>query len=229
MRFVVFDLDQTLIRGEDVDWRLWLASCEEMLGVEIPMDQDWTRHPIHTDHGLLESLSRQARGCGVTPAERIVYERILYARLEAALQERPDLFVPVAGAAQMLAVLAEPAGIATGNLHRATLLKLASSGLDRFGLPCVCSDDGPDRPALVRGCLEQLGWRPGERAISVGDGVWDIAAARALGIAFVGIAQSDAHEERLRARGAGTVLRDFSDISAFRDALDAADVPDPAR
>jgi phosphoglycolate phosphatase-like HAD superfamily hydrolase len=91
------------------------------------------------------------------------------------------------------------------------------------------SDDGPDRPALVRRCLERLGWRPGERAISVGDGVWDITAARALGIAFVGIAQSDAHEERLRARGARTVLRDFLHITAFREALDAADVPDPAK
>ena len=122
----------------------------------------------------------------------------------------------------MLAQLARPAGIATGNLRRTTVKKLISSGLDRFRLPCTCSEDAVDRPTLVRVCLQQLGWQPGQRAISVGDGEWDVAAARALGIAFVGIAQTAANEHRLRASGVAIVLRDFTDIAAFQAALDAA-------
>ena len=225
MSFIVFDLDQTLILGQEKDWELWLLSCGEALGIDIARDQDWASYPIHTDIGLFEGISQRQRGRGVTEAERKTYERALFARFDALLADEPGLFVPVDGAVEMLAQLARPAGIATGNLHRATVRKLISSGLDRFGLPCACSDDGADRPALVRLCLQRLGWKPGQRAISVGDGEWDVAAARALGIAFVGIAQSAERDQRLRASGAEIVLRDFTDIAAFHAALDAAVVP----
>ncbi|MFZ5476466.1 MAG: HAD family hydrolase [Myxococcota bacterium] len=220
MRPLVFDLDQTLLRGEDVDWATWLASIEEALGVAVPMDQDWTSYPVHTDHGLVREISRRHRGREITPEEWATFERAWLARLADILVA----YTPVAGAAAMLATVTR-AGIATGNLHRATQLKLRHSGLDHFGLPCTCSDDAPDRAALVRACLEGLGWRPGEPATSVGDGVWDVRAARALGIGFVGVAQSDAHEERLRAHGASHVVRDFTDLEAFRAAVGACEAP----
>ncbi|MFZ5479354.1 MAG: HAD family hydrolase [Myxococcota bacterium] len=220
MRPLVFDLDQTLLRGEDVDWSMWLASIEEALGVAVPMDQDWASYPVHTDHGLVREVSRRFRGSEITAEEWATFERIWLARLARNLVA----YTPVTGATELLATVTR-AGIATGNLHRVTTLKLRHSGLDRFGLPCTCSDDAPNRTALVRACLEGLGWRPGDPATSVGDGVWDVRAARALGIGFVGVAQSDAHEERLRAHGASHVVRDYTDLAAFRSAVEACAVP----
>ncbi len=166
MAFVVFDLDQTLIRGEAVDWQLWLAAMEQALGVPVPADQDWASYPVHTDHGLLASISQRLRGLDVAPRERLVFEDALLGGLDRALASNPGLFPVVNGAATMLAKLGMPSGIATGNLHRGTLRKLTSSGLARLCLSCACSEDAHDRPGLVRRCLELLGARPGDRAVS---------------------------------------------------------------
>lgn len=62
MRALVFDLDQTRARGEVADWALWLDAAACGLGVPVPEDEDGGAHPIHTDHGLLDSLSWKLRG-----------------------------------------------------------------------------------------------------------------------------------------------------------------------
>jgi phosphoglycolate phosphatase-like HAD superfamily hydrolase len=215
--YLVFDLDQTLIRGEDADWRAWLASIEEALGVAVPPGQDWATYPVHTDHGLFAEVSRRFRGRAHTPEERAVFERGYAARVT----DVAALYEAIPGAAELLATLPR-AALATGNLHAVTEIKLAASGLARFGLPCACSDDAPDRATLVATALGQLGWRPGDRAVSFGDGVWDVRAARALGIGFVGVAQSDAHEEKLREHGARVVIRDYVDREAVMRVIDDA-------
>ena len=41
MRPAVFDLDQTLIRAEALDWSLWLSTITEALGVNCPSRKLW--------------------------------------------------------------------------------------------------------------------------------------------------------------------------------------------
>ncbi len=224
MRTVVFDLDQTLLRAEAIDWSIWLAAVAEVLGVAVPEDENWAAHPVHTDHGLLESLSRNLRGRPCGDAERARFEALLFDRLDALLAEDPGLFVPVAGAVEVVEVLAPRAALATGNLHAVTLRKVRSAGLRT--LPCSCSAPGIDRTTLVRRALERAGWSGGP-ATSFGDGVWDVRAARALGVGFVGVAQTDAHERRLRDAGARHVVRDFTDLAEVVRLADAADPPLP--
>jgi hypothetical protein len=52
-----------------------------------------------------------------------------------------------------------------------------------------------------------------------------VRAARALGVGFVGIAQSDEHEARLREHGASHVLRDYLDSDAVGVAIAEARAP----
>ncbi|MES2643879.1 MAG: HAD family hydrolase [Myxococcota bacterium] len=226
MRPIVFDLDQTLIRAEALDWSLWLAAITEALGVPIPADEDWSAHPVHTDHGLLQSLSHSLRGRPFTGDERAHFEDRLFARLDDALAGAPEVFVAIPGAADVLDALAGRAALATGNLHAITTRKLRSSGLDRHAMPCSCSAAGIDRTELVGRALARVGWTGGP-ATSFGDGVWDVRAARALGVGFVGVAQTDAHEARLHAAGARRVLRDYTDLARVLDWIEEAEVPGP--
>lgn len=222
---MVFDLDQTLLRGEVADWAIWLASVEEALGVALPADEDWAALPVHTDHGLLDALSWRYRGRAFGAEERAGFEARLYARVDAELAARPRWFTPIDGAGELLAALDGRAALATGNLHAATLRKLTSSGLPR--LPCSCSAPGVDRPELVRRALLRVGWTEGAPATSFGDGVWDVRAARALGVGFVGVAASDAHEARLRAAGARRVIRDYQQRDAVLALIEVAEPPGP--
>jgi phosphoglycolate phosphatase-like HAD superfamily hydrolase len=62
---------------------------------------------------------------------------------------------------------------------------------------------------------------PIPRAVYVGDGLWDLRAARELGIGFVGV-RHDADESRLRAEGAQRIVRDYRDPRRFIALLEEA-------
>ncbi len=225
MRAVVFDLDQTLIRGEVLDWELWLACIDEALGVPVPRDTDWSRFPVHTDHGLVESLSLALRGRSFTDAERAPFEARVLARIDAALAEAPRVFAAIPGAHAVVGALAGRVSLATGNLHAVTVRKLRSSGLHTAAMPCSCSQPGIDRTELVARALRRVGWQPGDAATSFGDGVWDVVAADALGIGFVGVAHSDPHEAVLRGAGARHVIRDYRDEAGVLELIEGAEPP----
>ena len=57
-----------------------------------------------------------------------------------------------------------------------------------------------------------------DRLVYVGDGIWDVRAARRLGIGFVGIGEGD-REIQLREEGAEIVLPDYEDRDAFVQAI----------
>ena len=54
--------------------------------------------------------------------------------------------------------------------------------------------------------------------VAVGDGLWDLRAARALGVGFVGVAEG-AGRARLESEGAAEVLADFTDAMGAYEAL----------
>jgi phosphoglycolate phosphatase-like HAD superfamily hydrolase len=228
MRPLVFDLDLTLIRDQRRDLALWIGAINAALGTDLGPDHDWSPYPVHTDHGLLQALSRTHRGRDFTAEERVGFEALVVSRLDAALVQTPDIFETIAGARALLSAVEGRAVIATGNIHPVTVRKLRASGLDHVRLPCSCSADGLDRAGLVRRGLERLGWRPGDPATSFGDGTWDLRAARALGVGFVGIAADDAHEEHLRGAGARHVVRDYTDLDSILELAERAETPGEA-
>jgi phosphoglycolate phosphatase-like HAD superfamily hydrolase len=92
--------------------------------------------------------------------------------------------------------------------------KLASAGLPVGGIPWASADDASDRVEILRTAIQRAGRRYSqvafEKVVSIGDGVWDVRAAKALGIVFLGLAADD-KAGRLVEEGASCVLPDFSD------------------
>jgi phosphoglycolate phosphatase-like HAD superfamily hydrolase len=103
--------------------------------------------------------------------------------------------------------------------------KLASAGLPVDAFPWASADDALGREDILRTAIRRAGQVYGrdtfEKVVYVGDGVWDGRAAKALGIAFLGIGAGE-RAGRLVDEGASCVLPDFSDsvrvIECLRDA-----------
>jgi phosphoglycolate phosphatase-like HAD superfamily hydrolase len=85
----------------------------------------------------------------------------------------------------------------------------------------VGSDHHPAREEIIREAWRRTG--AAARAVYVGDGLWDLHAARALGIPFVGV-----DPERtgvLVAAGVRSVVAGYADPDAFLRTLREAAVP----
>jgi len=219
---LLFDLDGTLFPVDPLEDACFGEACRVVLGVEP--HGDWSRYPVVTDLGILRSVARDILQRPPTSDEEVRFDRVYAALLWDAVRRSPTAYrTPVPGAREMLAAFrgSYGMGIATGNLRKAARIKLQACGLEVDDLPLVGAEDGVDRAALVRRCAELVG---GD-VVSVGDGVWDVAAAWEVGVPFVGIAASDLVEARLRRAGATTILRDYTDLGVVREAVRGARCP----
>jgi phosphoglycolate phosphatase-like HAD superfamily hydrolase len=103
------------------------------------------------------------------------------------------------------------------------MLKLAAAEIDIAGLVFASADDAVDRGEIVRKAMVQLAGSV-DRAIFVGDGLWDVATASRLGLGFLGIGSGE-RAAALRGAGAGSVLADFLDTPAVVEKLWATAMP----
>ena len=60
-------------------------------------------------------------------------------------------------------------GLATGNQREASFIKLSSVGLDRHFDRGGFGDRHEERADMVREAMAEVGWRPGERLVVIGD------------------------------------------------------------
>jgi phosphoglycolate phosphatase-like HAD superfamily hydrolase len=153
----------------------------------------------------VERLGRPPRG----EEESAVRARFLEL-LTTAAGETPSAFEPLPGVSAWLA--ARPRGsvaIATGGWGHTARFKLARAGLAALELPLASSDDAATRPGIMRAARARLD--PAHRAtrpIYLGDGPWDVAAARELRWDFIGVASGE-RAARLRDAGASRVVANF--------------------
>jgi phosphoglycolate phosphatase-like HAD superfamily hydrolase len=73
------------------------------------------------------------------------------------------------------------------------------------------------REHILRTAAERAAKKHGPQFASityVGDGVWDVRAARELGWRFIGIAAGE-QAERLREAGAGLIVPNYCPVEAF--------------
>jgi len=221
---VAFDIDGTLVQILPEEELLFGRACAEVLGRAVPR-LSWSEFPVVTDAGIVQSVWAQVAGRAPIPGEIEAVRDRHCAGLEALLRQDPGRIQAIPGARAILLRLRSRAGWATGNSAPAARLKLAAAGLLDLDLPLASAEDGPERTAIVLRCGQLLGLRPGQRLVSVGDGTWDVQAARDLGLPFVGIASVPGRAERLRAAGASAILPDLSDLGAVLRALRTAPVP----
>jgi beta-phosphoglucomutase-like phosphatase (HAD superfamily) len=211
---VVFDVDGTLTQTMGIDGRCYAQALGEHLGA--PIDTEWGRYRLVTDPGIAAEAFERRHGRAPRADEMVAIRERFLSLLRAT--EEPVREVP--GAAALLRKLRGradvAAAIATGAWSDSALWKLHRAGIPVDGLVIATGDDAPSREEILRIAMRRA--EPFARATYVGDGPWDVAASRATGIGFVGIA-CDGGAERLNAAGASTVLPDLRDKDRFLKAV----------
>ena len=221
---VIFDVDGTLSRTSEVDDDCWIEAARSILGVES-MSTDWSDYSHSTDEAIASDLIRDHDGHS---ADEVMIHRVrddFAARIAAALARDSNLFQPVPGAERIferLAAAGWSSAIATGGWRRTAEMKLRAAGVPYEGVPAAHADDAHPREEIVRIAATRALRAAGadfERAVYVGDGVWDVRAAARLGIGFVGIGESEA-AVRLRETGASIVFPDYLAGDQFLKAIE---------
>jgi HAD superfamily hydrolase (TIGR01509 family) len=210
----LFDLDGTLV---DSVYQHVLAWREAMAGVGIELAV-WTIHRrIGMSGGLMANALLRETGHAVTPEEAA---RLL--RLHAAAYARlADQVRPLPGARELLAYLTEagvPWAIATSGRIDSARPTLETLGVPA-GVPVVTRDQvghaKPD-PDLFLTAAERLGIAIGDSVV-VGDGVWDLLAARRVRALGVGLLSGGYGQEELERAGAYRVYQDPADLLRHLD------------
>jgi phosphoglycolate phosphatase-like HAD superfamily hydrolase len=228
-KLAIFDVDGTLLDNMEIEDACYSAALREVL--ELPaLDTDWTRYEHVSDAAIAVEAYRAHHGSEPSAAQLEATAARFVRLLADAHQTDAGATRAVAGAGQLFEGLARhgwAVAIATGAWRRASELKLSAGGVRYTGVPMATSEDGPARASIVsaaRARAERLhGVERFERVVSIGDGLWDVLAARELGLPFVGVGP-DGRAERLRAAGVSVILEDYSDIAATVAALETAAV-----
>jgi phosphoglycolate phosphatase-like HAD superfamily hydrolase len=226
MKLAIFDIDGTLTESVAVDEVCFVQAFRGVLGIE-GINTNWLDYKFQTDSGLALEICRNHLGRDPGGAEisrlQSRFIELLCAAVEAT--GRPMREIP--GASALLRrVEAHPGwrvAIATGGWKVSARFKLASAGLPVDGIPWASADDAHDRVEILRTSIQRAGQHYGQvafgKVVYIGDGVWDVRAAKALGIGFLGLA-ADTKAGRLVEEGASCVLPDFSDPVRVSECLE---------
>lgn len=222
---VIFDVDGTLALTSRVDDDCWMDAAREVLGVES-MSTDWSTYSHSTDEAIASDLIQERTGLPRTVETVHRVRDAFVSRIRAALERDPSLFRPVPGSPAVFGRLRDAgwaSAIATGGWRTTACLKMDAAGVPHDEIPAAHADDAHPRESIVSMAAARAaaaGDRTFDRLVYVGDGIWDVRAARRLGIGFVGIGEGD-RADQLRAEGASVVLSDFADTDAFLGAVAA--------
>lgn len=232
MNLAVFDIDGTLLNNLMVEDQCFASALGVVLRLR-EFDTDWASYEHVSDIGIAVEAYRREFGRDPSTAELDAASAHFVAQLRTAQRDTGAL-VPMLGASALLEALTADGwavALATGAWRRAAEYKLEASGLPVAQYPLATSEDGPARVDIIRHACAQARERAGvgafARTVSVGDGVWDVRAARTLGLPFVGVAR-DAQVRRLRTEGADRVVSDFTNLADAFEALVTARIPHQA-
>jgi len=226
MNLAIFDIDGTLTESVAVDEVCFVQAFRDVLGIER-INTNWLDYNFQTDSGLALEICRNhlGRDPGGTEISRLQsrFIQLLCASVEGTGQPMRE----VPGASALLHRLETHPGwrvaIATGGWKVSARFKLASAGLPVDGIPWANADDAYDRVEILRTAIQRAGQHyhqdTFEKVVYIGDGVWDVRAAKALGIGFIGLA-ADSKAGRLVEEGASCVLPDFSNPVRVSECLE---------
>ena len=226
-QLAVFDIDGTLTDTNAVDDECYLGAVADVLGLER-YSLDWSAAPHVTDSGLLRWLAERHAAPLDASHESAVVTRFVEL-LNQQLAASPARFRPIRGAVTVRAEL-EGRGwqvaLATGGWEPSARLKLDAVGFDLKEIILASASDALTRMDIIQCALRRATERFGTfaRVVSLGDAVWDVRTATAVGWPFVGVA-TGARADQLRAHGASTILADLSDVDELSAALAAAEIP----
>jgi HAD superfamily hydrolase (TIGR01549 family) len=206
----LFDLDGTLV---DSVYQHVLAWHEALEAEGIPLSIWRIHRKIGMSGGLFTNMLVRETGLAID-ASRIEHLRRLHA---AAYNRRSAKIQPLPGARELLAYLTEagiPWAIATSGRMETARPVLETLGVDFENVPVVTRDQvkyaKPD-PDLFLAAAERLG-EDIEKAMVVGDSVWDMLAARRARALGIGLLSGGYGMDELERAGAYRVFDDPADL-----------------
>ena len=230
-RLAIFDLDGTLTDTNAVDGECYLEAASAELG--LTLNPDWSSYQHCTDAGIAQEALATFFGRPASSQEIDRWRGRFVSLLEARLAEDPSRFSAIPGAAALLPRLREDDWhlcIATGGWGISAEIKRRAAGLLET-VPIFSSDLHHTREGILEIAIHRMRELNGvpsyDRIVSLGDGIWDVSAAAALRLPFVGVGRG-ARADRLRAAGARAVLDDFADLAATLEAIASAEPPGPS-
>ena len=216
MNLAVFDIDGTLIKyHKKRNDQAYIRAIKETFGIKI--EDSWSGYVHSTDSGIFSEIIEKELGRPSAPGDVEAVKKNMASWLEKEYGTEP--FEGTPGAEDCLNGSFVDSNwftaIATGNWEFSGAYKLNSAGLDFKKVPLASADDGISREIILQAALSKAkrAFRTNrfEKIVYVGDWIWDVKAARALGWGFVGIGSGEV-EKAIREAGAEHVLPNFSGI-----------------
>jgi len=213
---IVFDVDGTLISGEEYDWRSFNDAFTEVTGRKFSIEFWKTLDEVTASAIVHEGLS------DLSADERNELEgRVRTLCLENLKRERanyPGAFFSTDQTRDLLEMLWEHSeydvAIATGDWYDTIQYKLSAAGIELDRYTHATSSDTPARSDIIS-LAAQRSNRPLKECIYVGDGLWDLRACRKLGIPFIGTGE---RVDELKTAGAEWTV-DKLETTTFFDVL----------
>ena len=231
MRLAVFDIDGTLTETNSVDSVCFVQAMADAHSI-TGMSTNWGAYTHTTDSCITRELFEKRFGRPPDDDEVSRFKSRFVSLLENRRAKDASLFNEVGGARAALARLGLEPGwavaVASGCWRESGVMKLKAAGLELGDAPAAFAEDGLSREEILLAASararESYGVEGFERVVSLGDGLWDLRAARNLDFSFVGVARG-ARAKRLRRAGASHVIEDFTDYGRLMRCLAEAEIP----
>lgn len=221
-RLVLFDMDGTLI--DSVALIAAAMDAAFLAANHAPPGFVATRAIVGLSLPVAVARLDPRLGPGDVEAVVVAYKQAFVA-LRAARGETAatPLFPGARVALDVLATQGATLGVATGKARRGLKPILDGHGIAHLFATLQTADDAPSKPhpGMALNALRETGVAA-ERAALVGDTSYDMAMARAAGLAAVGVAWGCHEADALRAAGASVVIEDFAELDAALERLGLA-------
>jgi phosphoglycolate phosphatase-like HAD superfamily hydrolase len=209
----LFDVDGTLMDTVHLHTVAWWEALRQS-GRTVAMTDIQRAIGMGSDH-LLDALAGEDRDrsgdSGLTTAHDALYAQF-WSRL-TPFEHAADLVRACAGRGLRVVLASSASG------KEAEVMMRALDAGDAVHAVTTADDVGSSKPApdIVAQALDRAGV-PAERAVFVGDAVWDLQSARKAGVTGVGVLTGGGYSrEELLEAGAAQVYRSPADLLAHLD------------
>jgi phosphoglycolate phosphatase-like HAD superfamily hydrolase len=212
---IIFDVDGTLIDATEIDNDCFDRAFQEATGVALTA-AIWSQFKEVTAQAIVHQALGDSWPDIASTTARV--KASFFEKLQAGHGLKPTAICAFAGAINLISNLKAHAdfsvAIATGCWKETAHFKLKVAGFDLADIPFACASDCYGRAEIISLAAQRAGM-PVNRAVYVGDGVWDFRATQQLGIPFVGVGRKI---EALRQAGAEHTL-DVLNADSLSDVL----------
>lgn len=204
-KFVVFDLDGTLVDSADQIYRAFNSACEELSIQKLEKVEVASRIGLPAKELFSHlPLTQESLQLAISTFRKHLYRQEL---------QESDLFADVMNFLELLTKNGLQLAVATNKPETLAKKALSDCGIIRYFETIVGADPLPPKPnpALLSTCQNFLG-ALASQTVMVGDRIEDVEAAKLAGMRSYGVAQGTHTNEALLASGATEVFSSISEM-----------------